>query len=172
MKKKELKQIRKLRATTEMLKMAAADVPKRISVGWWGKADWQYQTGMYLRCEVRKGILHVAVFLADYLRMGSRKAAFDLYIDKAEGKFLTYQCETEKWLTAKLDMLPWPSYLPHSEGKWINQKDNELIKSYLGSCRGGYEGLLDYQLMVRSNELSRKHERETDNWDRDLRQTP
>ena len=172
MKKKELKQIRKLRATTEMLKMAAADVPKRISVGWWGKADWQYQTGMYLRCEVRKGILHVAVFLADYLRMGSRKAAFDLYIDKAEGKFLTYQCETEKWLTAKLDMLPWPSYLPHSEGKWINQKDNELIKSYLGSCRGGYEGLLDYQLMVRSNELSRKHERETDNRDRDLRQTP
>ena len=173
MKKKELRQIRKLRATAEMLKMAAADVPKRILAGWWGKTDWKYQTGMYLRCEVRKGILHVAVFLADYLRMGSRKAAFDLYINKEEGgKFLTYQCETEKWFTAKLDRLPWPSYLLHSEEKWISPKDDELIKTYLGSYCGGYEGLLDYQLRVRSEELSRKHERETDKWDRDLMQTP
>lgn len=45
MKKKELRQIRKLRATAEMLKMAAADVPKRILAGWWGKTDWKYQTG-------------------------------------------------------------------------------------------------------------------------------
>ena len=172
MKKKELKQIRKLRATTKMLKMAAADVPKRISAGWQGKTDWKYQTGMYLRCEVRNGILHVGFFLAGYLRMGSRKAAFDLYINKAEGSFLTYQCETEKWLTAKLDMLPWPSYLSHSGEKWISKKDDELIKTYLGSCSGGYGGLLDYQFRVRRDERSRKQKNETDTWDEDLRQTP
>lgn len=172
MKKKELKQIRKLRATTEMMEMAAADVPKIIPGNRWQKPNQQYKIGMYLRCEVQKGILHVAVFLTDYLRMGSRKAAFDLYINKVEGKFLTYQCETEKWLTAKLDMLPWPSYLSYSREKWMSEKDYALIEKYLESRRGGYGGLLDYQLRVRNDELFRKHKRETDKWDEDLRQTP
>lgn len=172
MKKKDLKRIRKLRATTEMIAMAAADVPKRAARYRWPGSDRQYETGIYLRCEIQKGILHAAFFLADHLRMGSRKAAFDLYIDKAEGRFVTYQHETERWLAAKLDRLPWPSWLYWSEGKWISEKDHETIRQYLGGEHGGYLGLLDYQLQVREDELARKHKRETDRWDADLMQTP
>lgn len=172
MKKKELMKIRKLRATGEIMALAAADVPEKVGGYWRGTPCQRYQNGLYLRCEVQSGILHAAIYLTEYLRMGSRKAAFDLYIDREQHQFLTCQCETGKWLAAKLDMLPWPFYVHCSEGKWISGKDYELIRQYLKGQQGGFPGLLEYQLQVRKEELHRKYRRQTERWDADLSQTP
>lgn len=168
MKKKELMKIRKLRATGEIMALAAADVPEKVGGYWRGTPCQRYQNGLYLRCEVQRGILHAAVYLTEYLRMGSRKAAFDLYIDREQRQFLTCQCETGKWLAAKLDMLPWPFYVHCSEGKWISGKDYELIRQYLKGHQGGFPGLLEYQLQVRKEELHRKYRRQIERWDADL----
>lgn len=171
MKKKELSSLKHLNATRKILKMAAEDTPKTIGIGRYFTYE-QYQTGLYLRCMVQGNILYVAIFLTPYLRKGARKPAYELYIDKSHNQFLTYEYETKRWLTAKLDKLQWPISIYYSNEKWISEKDSQQIREYLGSSYEGYRGLLKYQLQVREEQLMKRYKKETDKWDKDLLQTP
>lgn len=174
MRKKELLQLRALNATSKMMQMADADIPQRIIEHYWNgeRVSISYQYGLYIRCQVLNGILKAAFYLPEHMRTGGRMPAYELYIDKKKGEFLTYDRIGQKWLTAKLDMIPWPGYVYRSGKKWISPQGYELIKKYLGGEHGGYQGLLKYQLKVRADELKRRHKRETDPWDLDLEQTP
>lgn len=175
MRKKELLKMRKLTATPGMMRMAAEDQPRKVAgdgPGWRRYYCDAYQYGMYMRCQVQDGVLEAAFFLPEHMRAGGRMPAYELYIDKEEGKFLTYDRIAGKWLTAKLDMVPWPDYVGCSEKKWASPKGYNLVKEYLGSEHGGYYGLLEYQLRIRADELKRRHKKETDPWDLDLGQTP
>lgn len=176
MRKSELQKLRTLKATPKMMKMADDDTPKREAYNYgWGQQKYIreiYQYGLYMRCQTLQGILKVAFFLPDRMRLGGKLPAYELFICRDTGEFSTYDRNRDKWLTAKLDMLDWPSYVHSSEKKWINPEGFATIKRYLGVKRGGYTGLLEYQLQVRKNELKRRHKRETDPWDLDLAQTP
>lgn len=174
MKKTELKKLRTLKATKKMMKMAADDTVKRERVGTWLNTRIRevYGYGLYMRCQILGGILKVAFFLPEHMRMGAVLPAYELFINKETGQFLTYDRLLDRWLTAKLDMLPWPEYVYCSEKKWINPEGFKSIKRYLGMSRGGYNGILEYQLKVRADELKQRHKRETDPWDMDMEQTP
>ncbi len=170
--KKKLQKIRVLSATDKMLQMASEDEAAIKQEYYWHAPKKKYQYGLYMRCRVMDGILKAAFFLTEPMKMGARLPAYELFIDKEAGKFLTYDRIKDKWLTAKLDMLTWPDYVRDSEKKWISAKDDQTVRQYLGMEHGGYRGLLDYQLKVRADELQRRHKRETDPWDLDLEQTP
>ena len=174
MKKKELLGLKVLKATSKMMRMAERDQPVRKAEDYWGGKHFYvtYQHGLYMRCAVVGGLLKVAFFLTEHMRAGGRMPAYELYVDREAGEFLTYDRTTDKWLTAKLDMVPWPDSVCFSEKKWISEQGNRLVKEYLGVEHGGYKGLLEYQLKVRADELKRRHKRETDPWDLDLEQTP
>ena len=174
MRKNQLLKSKKIAATSRMMQLAWADHPRKMAERYWGGTRFYeaYQYGLYMRCRVMDGLLKVAFFFPEHMRTGGRMPAYELYVDKEAGSFLTYDRVTSKWLTAKLDMISWPSYIYHSEKKWISEQGYKLIKDYLGVQRGGYEGLIDYQLQVRAAELKRRHKRETDPWDLDLEQTP
>lgn len=174
MKKKELLGLKVLKATPKMMQMAGSDQPVRKPGYYWGGPRFYeaYQFGLYMRCQVLDGLLKVAFFLPQHMRAGGRMPAYEMYVDKASGKFLTYDRVMGRWMTAKLDMVPWPDSVYRSEKKWISEQGNRLIRDYLGMEHGGYRGLLDYQLQVRADELKRRHKKETDPWDLDLEQTP
>ena len=174
MKKKELLKLRTLNATSKMMQMADADVPQRtVYKSWNGEQVYlSYEYSLYMRCQVVHGFLKVAFFLPEHMRAGGKKAAYELYIDKEKGEFITYDRIRQKWLTAKVDMLPWPGYIYGSKNKWISPQGHDRIKKYLGGEHGGYQGLLEYQLKVRAEELKRRHKRETDPWDLEMAQTP
>ena len=174
MKKKELLKLRAINATSKMMQMADADPPQRtVYKSWNGERVYlSFQCCLYMRCQIMHGFLKVAFFLPDHMRTGGRKPAYELYIDKEKGEFITYDRIREKWLTAKLDMLPWPGYFYGSKNKWISPQGHDLVKKYLGGKHGGYQGLLEYQLKIRAEELKQRHKRETDPWDLDLEQTP
>lgn len=176
MRKNELRKLRTLKATPKMMKMAAEDTPKRetYNYGWSGQGYVRtiYQYGLYMRCQTLNGILKVAFFLPESMRLGGSFPAYELYICRDTGEFLTYDRNRDRWLTSKLDMLDWPDYVHYSKKKWINPEGYSSIKTYLGMDHGGYTGLLNYQLKVREDELKRRHKRETDPWDLDLAQTP
>lgn len=174
MKKNELKKLRTLKATPKMLEMAASDTLKNKRCGsngyyWFLEA---YEYGLYMRCQILQGILKVAFFLPEHLRSGGKLPAYELFISRTAGQFLTFDRMRNKWLTAKLDMLPWPNYVFNSEKKWINPQGYASIKQYLGVEHGGFTGIMDYQLKVRAEVLKKKHKRETTPWDLDLAQTP
>lgn len=172
--KKELLKLRTMNATSKMMQMADADVPKRTVYKTWNgeHVSLSYKCSLYLRCQVTHGFLKVAFFLPEYMRTGGKKAAYELYIDKEKGEFITYDRIRQKWLTAKVDMLPWPGYFYNTKNKWISPQGHDRIKKYLGGEHGGYKGLLEYQLKIRAEELKRRHKRETDPWDLDMAQTP
>lgn len=170
MKKSELLAMPTLRATKRMMELASQDELDFRSAYRFGEKG--YQRGCYLRCKACNGKLKVAIFLPEYMRMGTTDAAFEVYADCERDQFLTYDRVGKRWLTAKLDLLPWPSYFYKSKENWIGKSDYQKIKDYFGGTRGGYEGLLDFQLQVRKDQLKRKHKRETDPWDADLAHTP
>lgn len=157
-----------------MMKMAAEDTPKceTYSYGWSSHVRTVYQYGLYMRCQTLSGFLKVAFFLPDRMRLGGNLPAYELFICRQTGEFLTYDRNRDKWLTAKLDLLDWPDYVGTSEKKWINPEGYSTIKTYMGVKHGGFSGLMEYQLKVRADELKRRHKRETDPWDSDLAQTP
>lgn len=167
--KKDLQKMRTLKATQNMMRMALEDTPRKVTSYYTSVA---YQYGMYLRCCVQNNILKVAVFLTEYLRIGAERPAFEIFIDRPNEKFITYDRLDNKWLTAKVDLLPWPGYVFHSPSRWISKQGHKAIREYLGGERGGYDGVFEYQLKVRANELTRRHKRITDAWDMDLSQVP
>lgn len=170
MKKKELLESKVLTATAGMMRLAEGDkAVRKPGYGWGGEA---YQYGLYMRCRILGGLLKVAFFLPEHMKAGGRLPAYELYVDKEAGSFLTYDRMTGKWLTAKLNMISWPNYVWRSEKKWISAQGHDLVKSYLGTEHGGFKGLLEYQMQVRADELKRRHKKETDPWDLDLEQTP
>ncbi len=174
MKKKELLASRVMTATPKMMKLAEQEHPVERTEAWWNRRHSYvtYQHGLYMRCRMLDGILKVAFFFTEHMRAGGKMPAYELYVDREAGKFLTYDRMGGRWLKAKLDMLPWPDSVYHSEKKWISRQGDRLVRDYLGMGHGGYKGLLEYQLKVRADELKQRHKRETDPWDLDLEQTP
>ena len=171
MKKEMLKKLRTLKATDTMMKMAGMDVPKLRHYGYGGRTCDSYKYGIYMRCQILSGVLKVAFFLADEMRNGINRPVYELFINKEDGEFITWDVKGQKWRNAKVDMLEWPEYTWHS-GKYINPEGNRSIKSYLGVSNGGYKGIHEYQLSVRSDELKQRHRRETGPWDMTLEQIP
>lgn len=171
MKKKELLQMKTRYATPSMINWAQRDTPAVRNRWYWGDGRG-YKIGMYLRCDIQRDILRVSFFLPELMKAGGKLPAYELFIDRKREEFITYDCLNNRWLTAKLDLLPWPLYVRNSEEKWISEKDYSLIKRYLNVKQGGYAGLFEYQLYVRAEQLKRRHRRETDPWDLELEQTP
>ena len=107
-----------------MMEMAADDMKMELN-----SYSSKYRIGLYMRCQTLKGILKVAFFLPEHMKAGGRLPVYELYINKESGEFLTYDCQNKRWLTAKLDMLQWPSYVRYSDKKWINPEGDAAIKA-------------------------------------------
>ena len=144
MKKQELLKLPTIKATRSMMKMAADDVLKREIVRYYAGSYSRdsYNIGLYMRCRIIGSVLKVAFFLTENMRSGGKLPAYELYIDRKNHDFITYDRDQKKWLTAKLDMIRWPSYVSNSKSKWISQKGHETIMTFLGTKQGGYAGIL------------------------------
>ena len=170
MRKQELLRFRKQKATPSMMRSAEQDeLQDRYGYHYFDCRG--YRIGMYLRCLLERDVLKVSFFLTEPMKAGGKLPAFELYLDKKNMCFITYDCIEKKWRNAKLDMLPWPRYIQYSVNKWISAEDHTMIKNYLETKQGGYAGLVEFQLQVRAEELKQRHRRETDPWDLDLEQT-
>lgn len=101
MNKKELRNMKLLEATDELIKLAKEDVPVRDKRYY--TEQLIYQRGLYLRAEVENNILKVAFYLAEYLSMDCRKPVYTLYIDKKNDVFKGYDYRTKKWSDSMLD---------------------------------------------------------------------
>ena len=104
MKKRALMAFPKLTATEEMKQIAASDMPRKE------KTKYGYVTEVcdyyvYLRCVVQAGILKAALFFPDYLRLDGNNPVYEVYLDKENRQFTTYDCLNQKWSEAKLDRL-------------------------------------------------------------------
>lgn len=171
MKKKELLQMRRLMATSKMIKIAKNDVPQNTkSNAKCYQAPRKYQ--LYLRCQVENGILKAALYYPDSLRSEGRLPSYVVYIDREARRFVTYDCINNKWLEAKVDRLDWPHYVPCQPSTWISDRDSKVAGQYLGSEKTGYDAIHEYQLKLRLEARKERYRKETSKWDADMALTP
>ena len=159
-----------LAASPEMKQVALEDMPqKRATYYGYEYTGRQYFT--YLNCHIQGGILKVAFYLPNCLRLNGDHPAYEVYLDKGNRQFLTYDCLSKKWRDAKLDRLEWNDR-DHATACWASEEDFAMIQKYFSGKNGGYLGILDFQRSVRKEQLNQYHKRITDPWDQDLEQVP
>ena len=156
------------KATRKMMLLASEDNPYYPYKG--SSPSFNYE--MYARCYIQNGILKLSLFMPDYIRAGSRTAAFEVYCDREIKQFITYDCVDKKWRSAKLDRLLWLQRYCLPYDAWMKKSESKAIKDYFGGDRDGCRGVLDFQRKIRDDELERRHRKETDPWDADLMQIP
>lgn len=167
--KKDLLAMRPLKATDEMLRAERADVPREVP-DWYGGLYRKHP--LFTRCQVENDILKVALFFPDALRTGGCLPSYEVFIDRAAKKFITYDRMEDKWREAKVDRLNWPRNIRATDDPWMSSDDTKAVQTYLGGRNGGYAGVLEYQEKLRDEALERRHRKETDPWDADLSLTP
>ena len=153
-----------LTASPEMKEVAIADEPKKEKT-YWGHTRMIRKYRLYMNCVIQDGILKAAFYLPDHLRLDGDKPAYEVFLDKENRQFLTYDHLEKKWRDAKLDRLEWPGDAYYTTC-WAGKEDEDLVQAYFSGERGGALGILDFQRNVRDEQLDRYHKRITDPWDR------
>ena len=159
-----------LTASQEMKEVAIADEPKKETT-YYGHTYTTRTYFAFMNCLVQDGVLKAAFFLPDHLRLDGNNPAYEVFIDKENRQFLTYDHLEKKWRDAKLDRLEWPGRNYYATC-WVSEEDAALVQDYFSGERGGDLGILDFQRNVRDEQLERRHKRITDPWDKDLAQVP
>ena len=171
MKKRALMALPKLTATDEMKKIATSDLPRKEKTDYgYVREVCEYYT--YLRCIKQDGILKVAFFFPEHLRLDGSNPAYEVYLDKEKRQFITYNSLIQKWSESKLDRLDWKRQYWYTKAYWISDEDETSIQAYLNINKKAVEAIRQFQRDVRDEQLEQRHRRETDPWDKDMEQVP
>ena len=106
----------------------------------------------------------------DYLRLDGNNPVYEVYLDKENRQFTTYDCLNQKWSEAKLDRLDWKHW--YAKSSWVSEEEAAVIQTYLDNDKRGASAILQFQRAVRDEQLVQRHRLETDPWDKDLEQVP
>lgn len=118
MKKRALMALPKLTATDEMKKIATSDLPRKEKTDYgYVREVCEYYT--YLRCIKQDGILKVAFFFPEHLRLDGSNPAYEVYLDKEKRQFITYNSLIQKWCESKLDRLDWKRQYWYTKAYWM-----------------------------------------------------
>ena len=161
----------KLTATDEMKQIATSDLPRKEKTDYgYVREVCEYYT--YLRCIKQDGILKVAFFFPEHLRLDGSNPAYEVYLDKEKRQFITYNSLIQKWSESKLDRLDWKRQYWYTKAYWISDEDETSIQAYLNINKKAVEAIRQFQRDVRDEQLEQRHRRETDPWDKDMEQVP
>ena len=78
-----------LTASQEMKEVAIADEPKKETT-YYGHTYTTRTYFAFMNCLVQDGVLKAAFFLPDHLRLDGNNPAYEVFIDKENRQFLTY----------------------------------------------------------------------------------
>lgn len=172
--KKALLSMAPLRATDEMMKLAVEDYPKKIphKDRYYSYVEQTCEHGIFMRAMAEHGIVKVALFNPEAMRLGSDRPAYELFIDCEKRRFITFDYAQQKWRDAMVHHLEWPRYLDYTKKCWIPNAERELIKEQLAIPDGGIFNIRCFQENIRDEELVRRDKKHTDPWDADMALTP
>lgn len=191
MQKKELLELKRINATTKMMRMARDNkLPEPIiykgRYGWGGaKKDTRYD--MFLRCQTRGKILMIAVFFPKEMNKGIETPTYEIYCNKEGNEFLTQvrtPGEKEKWSKGKFENLKevnkrtwtnrWYEYNEKDIRSriWQNPEGRKTIKQFLGTEKEGWEGVIEWQKKARDKQIKLREEKEQKPWDDDMALIP
>lgn len=182
--KDELRKLRTLNATKQMMQKAEADDGvEKEEKGWNGNRyvrKYKYRYAMYLRCQNLSGYLKIAIFLPKDMKKGIDKARFEIFINPKAEEYITreYVKGKEAWRTAKIENLNYAysgwSYLYSTcyKHSWINAEGAKTIRDVLKVEKTGFDGILEYQERILKQRAEEKYRREVQAFDDDMALIP
>ncbi len=175
MNKADLLKMPTLQATRKMLRMAMEDTPDVETNRHYGETYVRrtYKHWLYIRSTVQDDVLKVSCFLPDSLRERCMTPRFEIYLDRKQRDYLTYVPSEKKWLTGCFYHLPWHV---NCYGNNIVAECHTMkqIKDFFGTpydAESILKDLREFQYAIMKERLVRRHKKETDPWDEDLKQT-
>lgn len=188
MRKDELRKLRTLKATREMVEKAEKNMMKETVKHWWNEKSYEvtlrkYQT--FFRCQNLGGYLKIAIFMPENMQKGITTPKYELFINEEGKEWITRELDDsgkeERWLTAMIDNLPglYNYYETVSEEAWINadgmrsigrlkfEKGNESLDRYKGFWR-----IVHWQRCIREERIEEREKKEQAPWDKDMALIP
>lgn len=145
------------------------------------KTSWGYRERKtskyyrYFRAEIKNEILKVAIFTQCELEKNNVRPLYEVYCDKVNQTYLTYDVKNAKWRTAKIDNLEYPgmSYL-YLSNNWQQDSDRARVNEYFNTGKNIdiYKAVLDFQIEIKEEQLKRKHRNEIEAIDNVMREVP
>ena len=178
MKKEDLLAMKMLCATQLMIRTATENpiYTRRVKTPWgcsYSESTCKYSR--YFRAIVENGILKVAVFMQKELQYRNKAPLYEVYCDKENSTYTTYDIEECKWRTAKIDNLPYPE-IPsvYQSENWQQDRDRKIVNDYFGTGQNKdiYAAVLSFQADIKKDKLQRKHRSEIEEIDEVMREVP
>ena len=176
--KKDLLGMKRLHVTEQMRKMVKEDIGEKVNTQYtWSrrKSYMKYKRYLYFRVAVQDSLLKVALFSRLGISEGKQEPEFEIYISMNEKAFLTYETATGRWLNAKIDMINYTKEDGYTSGNdpFTTKEDEKQINDFLGYTQKKTEAaVLEFQWMIRKEQLKKKHRRETDEIDEVMNTVP
>ncbi len=97
--------------------------------------------------------MKVAFFFPEHLRLDGSNPAYEVYLDKENRQFITYNSLIQKWSESKLDKLDWKRQYWYTKAYWISDEDETSIQAYLNINKKAVEAIRQFQRDVRDEQL-------------------
>ena len=184
MRKEELRKLRALPATKEMMekgKRFKKVKQKRWDGHQYTKTIPDYQ--VMFRVQNLSGYIKVAVFLPEDMRKDIATPRYEIFLNTEGGEYITRELDEngqeKRWLTAMLGNLEGvPSFCYWSDNRYFISWDGmntlnrlKLEKEKKDPSKGAYR-LADWQQEQKDNETRRKEAKEQAPWDEDMALIP
>jgi len=190
--KRELRKLRALNATREMMEKAkryetVKDVSKTYGQGAY-KRTYTYRTyreyGLYVRLQTLNGFIKVAFFDPKKMIQGINTAVYELFINVKGDEYITRQLDDSgkevAWRTGmltSLSMIDIYNYEGYGyskgysrKGVYCNPEGTKTIKKALKKSVGNVtDMILDWQRDVRARDIAKQEAKQQAPWDEDMK---
>lgn len=178
--KKNLLAMKKLPATQAMKKTAEENPIRTTAVktrGIYGSFSYnrhKSKYARYFRAVEQDGILKVAIFTQAALEQGGCDPEYEVYCDKENEQYITYETGEEKWRTAKINNLDYGVSALYESLNWQQAEDRKKVNEYFGTGQNKdiYAAVLDFQASIKAEQLKQKHRSELEAIDETMREVP
>lgn len=186
MRKEELRKLRALPATKEMMEKGKRYQEKEERVWYTGKTKLKIipDYDVLLRVQNLKGYIKIAVFLPEKMRKNIKTPKYEIFLNIAGEEYITRELDDDgkevRWLTAMVHNLEGVHFIhwyPYKNSKVFISKDgmSTLNRLKLDNDRTEIKGIVRlkyWQQEQKNKETERKEKREQEPWDADMKLIP
>ncbi len=186
MRKDELRKLRALPATKEMMAKGKDEIEETEKSWWSGKVTKKMvpRYDMLLRVQNLSGYIKIALFLPEDMRKNIKTPRYEIFLNVKGGEYITRELDDKgqenRWLTAMVGNLPHTGYWGYygeSKKIYLTNDGRDTLNRLALSCDGeknfkGFDRLRQWQQEQKDAETKRKEAAEQAPWDADMKLVP
>lgn len=190
MRKEDLRQLKRINATSTMVRLAKENKRDTVYKDYWGTKYRQSTVyDLMIRCQTRamggSRILMVCIFFPGNLANGILTPSYEIYCNPDGDEYITRIMNKDGieqgWSGGMVDNLEEPgryitSMYMYDRNQyrriWQNTEGRNIIQSVLGTEQKGIAGLIEWQRRARQEQIKEKEKRQQEPWDRDMALIP